>query len=65
MSLLYSDSHIPAPPREFFFFFFAVLGFELRAYTLSYSTSPIFVMAFFEIGSPELFAWAGFEPQSF
>jgi hypothetical protein len=23
-----------------FFFFFAVLGFELRAYTLSHSTSP-------------------------
>jgi hypothetical protein len=24
-----------------FFFFFAVLGFELRAYTLSHSTSPL------------------------
>jgi hypothetical protein len=43
-------------------FLFAVLGFELRAYTLSYSTSPFFVMGFFEIGSQELLAWAGFEP---
>jgi hypothetical protein len=41
-----------------------VPGFELRAYTLSYSTSPIFVMGFFEIGSRELFAQAGFEPPS-
>jgi hypothetical protein len=24
----------------FFFFFFVVLGFELRAYTLNHSTSP-------------------------
>jgi hypothetical protein len=46
------------------FFSFAVLGFELRAFTLSHSTSPIFVMGFFfKIGSPELFGWAGFEPQ--
>jgi hypothetical protein len=43
---------------------FAVLGFELRAFTLSHSTSPIFVMDFFEIGSRELFARAGFEPRS-
>jgi hypothetical protein len=28
------------------FFFFAVLGFELRAVTLSHSTSPIFVKGF-------------------
>jgi hypothetical protein len=33
----------------------AVLGFELRAYTLSYSASPFLVMVFFEIGSHELF----------
>jgi hypothetical protein len=26
--------------------FFVVLGFELRAFTLSHSTSPIFVMGF-------------------
>jgi hypothetical protein len=45
-----------------FLFFFAMLGFELRAYILSYSTCPIFVMGIFEIGSHELFAWAGFEP---
>jgi hypothetical protein len=32
-----------------------VLGLELRAYTLSHSTSPFFVMGFFEIGSHELF----------
>jgi hypothetical protein len=47
-----------------FFFFFAVLGFELRAYSLSHCTSPFIVMGFFEIGSLELFAWAGFEPRS-
>jgi hypothetical protein len=34
-----------------FFFFFAVLGFELRAYTLSHSTSPFFVLDIFKIGS--------------
>jgi hypothetical protein len=31
-----------------------VLGFELRAYTLSHSTSPFFVMGFFEIESHDL-----------
>jgi hypothetical protein len=31
----------------YLFFFFAVLGFELRAYTLSHSISPFFVMGFF------------------
>jgi hypothetical protein len=41
-----------------------VLGFEVRAYTLSHSTSPFFVMEFFEIGSHELFALAGFKPRS-
>jgi hypothetical protein len=25
----------------YFFFFFAVLGFELRAYTLSHTTNPV------------------------
>jgi hypothetical protein len=44
--------------------FFAVLEFELRAFTLRHSTSLIFVMGFFEIGSPELFAWTGLEPLS-
>jgi hypothetical protein len=42
--------------------FFLVLGFELRAYTLSHSTSPFF--GFSEIGSHKLFAWAGFKPRS-
>jgi hypothetical protein len=41
-----------------------VLGFELKACTLSHFTSPAFVIGIFEIGSQELFAWAGFEPQS-
>jgi hypothetical protein len=45
-------------------FFFAVLGLELRAYTLSHSTSPFFEMGFFEIRSCELFAQAGFKLQS-
>jgi hypothetical protein len=44
------------------FFFFVVLRLELRAYTLSHSTNPLCVKGFFEIGSPELFARAGFEP---
>jgi hypothetical protein len=37
-----------------------VLGFELRIYTFSHSTNH-FVASFFEIGSHELFARAGFE----
>jgi hypothetical protein len=41
---------------------FAVLGLELRAYTLSHSTSPFFVIGIFEIGSYKLFAQTGFEP---
>jgi hypothetical protein len=44
--------------------FFVVFGFELRDYTLSHSTNPFFVMNFLKIGSHELFAWAGFKPQS-
>jgi hypothetical protein len=56
-----------------FFFFFVVLGFELSAsrlidrhfYHLNHPASPFFVMGFFELGSCELFAWAGFELQSF
>jgi hypothetical protein len=42
------------------YLFFAVLGLELRAFTLSHSPLPLFV-DFFEIGSCELFAWAGFK----
>jgi hypothetical protein len=41
--------------------FFAVLEFELRAFTLSHSTSPFFVKGFFEIRSHKLFAQAGFK----
>jgi hypothetical protein len=44
------------------FFFFAVLGLELRAFTLSHSTSPIFVKGFSRQGLMKLFAQAGFEP---
>jgi hypothetical protein len=42
------------------FFFFVVLGFKLRAYTLGHTTT-FFVMGTFEIGSHELFAQVGFE----
>jgi hypothetical protein len=41
---------------------FAVLELELKAYTLSHSTSPFFVMGFFEIGLLELCAQASFKP---
>jgi hypothetical protein len=33
-------------------------------YYLSHSSSPVFVLGFFEIGSHKLFAWAGFESDS-
>jgi hypothetical protein len=42
-----------------FCFVFAVVGFELRAYTLSHSTSPLFVMSIFQKGFQEVFAQAG------
>jgi hypothetical protein len=48
----------------FFFFFVAVLGFELRAYSLSHSTSHIFVMGVFRDKVSTLFAQAGFKPWS-
>jgi hypothetical protein len=32
--------HFVRSKTEIIFFFFALLGFELRAYTLSHSTSP-------------------------
>jgi uncharacterized membrane protein YgdD (TMEM256/DUF423 family) len=41
--------------------FFLFCGTELRAYTLSHSTSPFF-MGFSEIGSCKLFAQTGFKP---
>jgi hypothetical protein len=50
---------------EFVCFFFAVLGLEFRASTLSHFTSLFFVMdvleIHLEIGSCKLFARAGFE----
>jgi hypothetical protein len=46
------------------FFLFAVLGFELKSFTLGHSTSPVFCDGFFEIGSVKLFAQVGFELQS-
>jgi hypothetical protein len=48
---------------KFFMTFFFGRG-VLRAYTLSHYTSPIVVTGFFEIGSMELFAQAGFVLQS-
>jgi hypothetical protein len=47
--------------KSMFLGFFAVLGFELRAYSLSHSTSPFLVLDTFEIGSCELLAWTGFK----
>jgi hypothetical protein len=44
------------PDFFFLFFFFGVLGLELRAYTLS-QPPALFVLGIFEIGSQELFAW--------
>jgi hypothetical protein len=44
-----------------FFFFFAVMGLELRVFTLSHSTSPIFCDRVFRDRGCELFAWAGFK----
>jgi hypothetical protein len=43
-----------------FVFVFAVLGHELRAFTLSHS-ARLFVMGISEIWSHELFVQAGFE----
>jgi hypothetical protein len=39
-----------------------VLGLELRAYTLSHSTSPFFCDGIFEIESHGLFPQQGFAP---
>jgi hypothetical protein len=54
---------LPITDHHFFFFFFFFwwywgLGFELRSYTLSHSTSTFFVKGFFKIGSREQFAQA-------
>jgi hypothetical protein len=44
-----------------YLFIYAVLGSELKAYTLCHSTSPFFVMVFSKIGSCKLYVWSGFE----
>jgi hypothetical protein len=46
-----------------YLFIFAVVGLELRPFTLSHSTIPIFVKGFL-IGFCKLFARAGFDPES-
>jgi hypothetical protein len=43
---LYHLSHSISPFGSGYLFF-AVLGLELRAFTLSHSTSPIFVISFY------------------
>jgi hypothetical protein len=47
---------------RYFFFFFVVLRFELRAYILKPLHQPSLVKGFFEIESHKLFAHAGFKP---
>jgi hypothetical protein len=44
----------------YYYYIFAVLVFEVRAYTLSHSTSPFYGMVFKTV-SGKLFAQAGFE----
>jgi hypothetical protein len=41
----------------------AILELELRAFTLSHSTSPILVKGFSKQGLMEVCAWAGFKLQ--
>jgi hypothetical protein len=48
----------------FFFFFFCSTGVLTQGLHLEPLHQPFFVMSFFEIGSLELFAQAGFEPWS-
>jgi hypothetical protein len=48
--MIHGNPHPKLPafpiPEHFIFFFFAVLGLELRAFTVSHYTSPIFVKGF-------------------
>jgi hypothetical protein len=44
------------------FFFFSVLEFELRAYTLNHSTSPLLCDEYFQDKVSKLFAQVGVEP---
>jgi hypothetical protein len=55
---------IPSLPLAHFFFFF--LWYQgLHSGATPWTTPPaLFVMGIFEIGSCELFAWAGFKPRS-
>jgi hypothetical protein len=55
--LWWNSMVLPQPPEcrncrceslYFFFFFFEVLRFKLRAYILSHSTSPFYLMDFFQ-----------------
>jgi hypothetical protein len=46
--LLYPLTTLLSLTPLFCLFVFALLGFEFRAYTLSHSTSPFFVMGFFQ-----------------
>jgi hypothetical protein len=48
----------------FLFFFFCGAGAWTQGLHLEPFLQPCFVKDFFKIGSHELFAWAGFEPQS-
>jgi hypothetical protein len=66
MNNFFEFEHLTAVYKYLIYFFLCVLvlGLELRAFTLSHSTNPFFVKGFFEIGSCELFAQAGFELQS-
>jgi hypothetical protein len=53
-------SYVLAEGTRFFFFFFVLLGFELRIYTLSHSTSPFLWWGSLRLVL-KLFAGAGFE----
>jgi hypothetical protein len=52
------------PTNRINFLFFLALGFGLRVYTLSHSTSPFLVRGFFKTGSLQRFAQTDFKPRS-
>jgi hypothetical protein len=60
LSLICPVAVLTSLTRLLSFFFFSVLGFELRAYNLSHS-KPFFCDGFLKIGSQKLFAQAGFK----
>jgi hypothetical protein len=47
--------YFKGPHNTLDFFFFSVLGLELRAFTVSPSSSPVFVKGFSRYGLKELF----------